>query len=163
MLKSKPITAYSLRLLLTPTPSHVRPGCNESVAQLCLFLLLRSLMTLKWIEDRLEVCRENNIPALLEIAFEQFKNLQVYLALASLREPTRLYKSNFAMAMRVTHSTMINLGGSLLWGLFSAGYRKGCPSPTSVLSKCGQVLLELRYLLHVSVRPSSGLNGRIRT
>jgi Ser/Thr protein kinase RdoA (MazF antagonist) len=53
----------------------VRPGCNESFAQLPLFLLVRSLMLLKWIEDRPEVGRENSIPMLLEIAFEQFKNL----------------------------------------------------------------------------------------
>ena len=53
----------------------VRPGCNESFEQLPLFLLLRSLMLLKWIEDRPEVGREDRIPVLLEVAFEQFKNL----------------------------------------------------------------------------------------
>jgi Ser/Thr protein kinase RdoA (MazF antagonist) len=52
-----------------------RPGCDESFAQLPVFLLIRSLMLLTWIEDRPEVGREDNIPMLLDIAFQQFSNL----------------------------------------------------------------------------------------
>ena len=55
--------------------ASVRPDCDESFAQLPVFLLIRSLMLLTWIEDRPEVGREDNIPMLLKIAFEQFNNL----------------------------------------------------------------------------------------
>jgi Ser/Thr protein kinase RdoA (MazF antagonist) len=53
----------------------VRPGCEDIFAQLPIFLLVRSLMILKWIEDRPEVGRNDSIPILIELALEQSKAL----------------------------------------------------------------------------------------
>ena len=51
----------------------VRPGCEDIFAQLPVFLLVRSLMILKWIEDRPEVRRNDSIPILIELAKRQSK------------------------------------------------------------------------------------------
>ena len=54
-----------------------RPGSEASLATVPLFLLMRTLMLLKWIEDRPEVGRARAIPGFVKIAFAQADELGI--------------------------------------------------------------------------------------
>ena len=56
---------------------EVRPDSKYIVAMVPLFLLIRSLVTLKWIEDRPEVGHSDMIPKLIELAFDQARGLSL--------------------------------------------------------------------------------------
>ena len=56
---------------------EIRPESEYIVAMVPLFLLIRSLVTLKWIEDRPEVGHGDMIPKLIELAFEQARGLSL--------------------------------------------------------------------------------------
>ena len=56
---------------------EIRPKSEYIVAMVPLFLLIRSLVTLKWIEDRPEVGHGDMIPKLIELAFEQARGLSL--------------------------------------------------------------------------------------
>lgn len=71
---TKPRFDLTYRALIAGYDS-VRPGCNDIFAQLPIFLLLRSLMIIKWIEDRPEVGRDSSIPFLIDISFKQFTEI----------------------------------------------------------------------------------------
>ena len=56
---------------------EVRPKSEYILAMVPLFLLIRSLVTLKWIEDRPEVGHSDMIPKLIELAFDQARVLSL--------------------------------------------------------------------------------------
>ena len=54
-----------------------RPGSDEVLETVPLFLLMRTLMLLRWIEDRPEVGRAETIPGFVRVAFGQAEELGI--------------------------------------------------------------------------------------
>lgn len=76
LLNSKTRTHFELaRSAMAEGYLEARPKSEYIVAMVPLFLLMRSLMTLKWIEDRPEVGHNEMIPQLTELAFDQARGL----------------------------------------------------------------------------------------